>query len=119
MTNIFSKRKFKPSKKKEKNKLPQNFQLLPEVNEGKSGALCTSANENNNGCQINTTNNHPVESPEIKGVTNHHENIVQRPNLGTQEVTTITNENISTATERTVAEDEIILTRQWILLLVH
>ncbi|MBW0515144.1 hypothetical protein O181_054859 [Austropuccinia psidii MF-1] len=95
MTNISSKRKFKPLKNEAKKKIFQTFQLVPEVNEAESGACCLSANENTNGCQTNTTNNHPVEIPEIGGVTNHHENIFQSPNLHTQEVTTIPNENIS------------------------
>ncbi|MBW0507610.1 hypothetical protein O181_047325 [Austropuccinia psidii MF-1] len=107
---------FKESSKKET--LPY-FSLAPEANEGESGALCPSANESNNGHPINTTNDHPVEIPEIGGVTNHHENIVPSPNLDTQEATTGPNENISTATQRTVAEDEIVLTHQWIQLLVH
>ncbi|MBW0585410.1 hypothetical protein O181_125125 [Austropuccinia psidii MF-1] len=119
MTNISSKRKFKPSKNQEKKKICRAFQLAPEVNEGESGALCPSANESNNGHPINTTNDHPVKIPEIGGVTNHHENIVPSPNLDTQEATTIPNENISTETQRTVAEDEIVLTHQWIQLLFH
>ncbi|MBW0478476.1 hypothetical protein O181_018191 [Austropuccinia psidii MF-1] len=82
-------------------------------------ALCPSDNENDNGFQINTTNNHPIESPDIGGVTNDHENVVQSPTLGTQEVTTITNENNNTAAQRTVSEEEIIMTHQWILQLVH
>ncbi|MBW0534739.1 hypothetical protein O181_074454, partial [Austropuccinia psidii MF-1] len=65
----------------------------------------------NNGNPINTTNDHPVEIPEIGGVTNHHENIVPSPNLDTQEATTVPNENIGTETQRTVAEDEIVLTQ--------
>ncbi|MBW0535013.1 hypothetical protein O181_074728 [Austropuccinia psidii MF-1] len=119
MTNISSKSKFKPSKNKAKKKILQSFHLAPEVNEGESGALFPSANESNDGNQINTKNNHPVEIPEIGGVTNHHENIVQSPNLDTQEVTTVPNENIITETQRTVAEDDIGLSHQWILLLVH
>ncbi|MBW0572158.1 hypothetical protein O181_111873 [Austropuccinia psidii MF-1] len=109
MTNISSKRKFKPSKNQAKKKIRQTFQLAPEVNEGESGALCPSANESNNGHPINITNDHPVEIPEFGGVTNHHENIVPRPNLDTQEATTIPNENISTQAQRTVAKDEIVL----------
>ncbi|MBW0554821.1 hypothetical protein O181_094536 [Austropuccinia psidii MF-1] len=105
MTNIYSKRKFKPSKNQAKKKISQTFQLTPEVNEGESGALCTSSNESNNGHPINTKNNHLVEISEIGGVTNHHESIVSSPNLDTQEATTIPNENISTETQRTVAED--------------
>ncbi|MBW0488875.1 hypothetical protein O181_028590 [Austropuccinia psidii MF-1] len=119
MTNISSKRKFKPLKIKAKKKICQTFQLAPEINEGDTGALCPSANESNNGHQIKNKNNHPVEFPEIGGVTNHHDNIVQSLNLKTQEVTTVPNENISTATQRTVAEEEIVLTHQWILLLFH
>ncbi|MBW0481417.1 hypothetical protein O181_021132 [Austropuccinia psidii MF-1] len=95
MTNISSKRKFKPLKNKAKKKIFQTFQLVPEVDEVESGARCLSANENTNGRQTNTTNNHPVEIPDIGGVTNHHESIFQSPNLHTQEVTTIPNENIS------------------------
>ncbi|MBW0510182.1 hypothetical protein O181_049897 [Austropuccinia psidii MF-1] len=119
MTNISSKRKFKPSKNQAKKKICQAFQLAPEVNEGESGALCPSANEGNNGNPINTKNDHPVEIPEIGGVTNYHENIVPSPNLDTQEATTVPNENISKATQRTVPEDEISFTHQCILLLVH
>ncbi|MBW0539280.1 hypothetical protein O181_078995 [Austropuccinia psidii MF-1] len=111
--------KFKTSKNKEKHKINQTFQLDPEFNKGESGALCPSSNENNNGRQINTTNNHPVESPKIGGVTNHHENIVKNPALSTQEAITIPNESISTEAQRTVAEDEIVLTHKFILLLVH
>ncbi|MBW0534234.1 hypothetical protein O181_073949 [Austropuccinia psidii MF-1] len=112
MTKISSKRKFKPSKNQAKKKIRRTFQLAPEVNEGESEALCPSANESNNGHPITTTNDHPVEIPEIGGVTNHHENIVPSPNLDTQEATTVPNENISTATQRTVAEDEIVLTQK-------
>ncbi|MBW0578964.1 hypothetical protein O181_118679 [Austropuccinia psidii MF-1] len=119
MTNISSKRKFKPSKNQEKKKIFETFQLAPEVNEGEPGALCPSANESNNGHPISTKNDHPVEIPEIEGVTNHHENIVPSPYFDTQEATTVPNENISTATQRQVAEDEILLTHQWIQLLVH
>ncbi|MBW0573445.1 hypothetical protein O181_113160 [Austropuccinia psidii MF-1] len=119
MTNISSKRKFKPSKNQSKKKICQTFQMAPEVNEGKPGALSPSANESNNGHRISTKNDHPVEFPEIGGVTNDHENIVPSPYLDTQEATTVPNENISTATQRTVAEDEIVLTQQWIQLLVH
>ncbi|MBW0579074.1 hypothetical protein O181_118789 [Austropuccinia psidii MF-1] len=111
MTNISSKRKFKPSKNQAKKKIRQTFQLAPEVNEGESGALSPSANESNNGHPINTTNDHPVEIPDIGGVTNHHENIVPSPILDTQEATTVPNENIGTETQRTVAEDEIVLTQ--------
>ncbi|MBW0546114.1 hypothetical protein O181_085829 [Austropuccinia psidii MF-1] len=111
MTNISSKRKFKPSKNQAKKKICQTFQLAPEVNEGESRALCPSANESNNIHPINTTNDHPVEIPDIGGLTNSHENIVPSPNLDTQEEITIPNENISTATQRTVAEDEIVLTQ--------
>ena len=89
MTNISSKRKFKPSKNQAKKKICQTFQLNPEVNEGESGALCTSANESNNGHPISTKNNHLVEIPEIGGVTNHHENIAPSPNMDTQEATTV------------------------------
>ncbi|MBW0467865.1 hypothetical protein O181_007580 [Austropuccinia psidii MF-1] len=106
---ISSKMKFKPSKNKAKKKIWQAFQLAPEVNEGESGALFPSANEKNNGNQINTKNNHPVEITKIGGVTDHHENIVPSPNLDTQEVTTIPNKNISTTTQIIVAEDEIVL----------
>ncbi|MBW0561087.1 hypothetical protein O181_100802 [Austropuccinia psidii MF-1] len=74
-------------------------------------ALCPSANESNNGNPINTTNYHPVGIAEIGGVTNHHENIVPSPNLDIQETITVTNENIGTETQRTVAEDEIVLTQ--------
>ncbi|MBW0508775.1 hypothetical protein O181_048490 [Austropuccinia psidii MF-1] len=120
MTNISSKRKLKPSKKKPKKKIHQPFKFSPEVNEGQSRALFPSSNKNNyNQCQINTTNNHPVECPKIGGVTNHHENIVPSPDLGTQEVTTFDNENISTASQRTMAEDEIALTHKCILLIFH
>ncbi|MBW0562940.1 hypothetical protein O181_102655 [Austropuccinia psidii MF-1] len=80
----------------------------PELPEG---AFCPSANESDNGYPISTTNDHLVEIPETGGVTNHHENIVPSPNLDTQEATTVPNENISTATQRTVAEDEIVLTQ--------
>ncbi|MBW0512033.1 hypothetical protein O181_051748 [Austropuccinia psidii MF-1] len=82
-----------------------------DFNEGESGALCPSANESNNAHPMNTINDHPVEIPEIGGVTNLHENIVPSPNLDTKKATTIPNENISTATQRTVAEDEIVLTQ--------
>ncbi|MBW0549737.1 hypothetical protein O181_089452 [Austropuccinia psidii MF-1] len=101
MTNISSKRKFKPSKNQAKKKICQTFQFSPEVNEGESGALFPSVNESNNGHPINTTNDHPVKIPEIGGVTNHHENIVPSPNLDTQEATTIPNKNISTSNQRT------------------
>ncbi|MBW0535186.1 hypothetical protein O181_074901 [Austropuccinia psidii MF-1] len=114
MTNISSKRQFKTSKNKGKKKICQTFQLAPEVNEGESVNLSPSANENNSRHPINTTNHHPDESPEIGDVTNHHKNIVQSPALGTQESTTLPNENFSTETQRTVAEDEIILINQWI-----
>ncbi|MBW0515709.1 hypothetical protein O181_055424 [Austropuccinia psidii MF-1] len=108
MTNISSKRKYKPSNHKGKKKV---CQLAPKVNEGESGDLCSSTNENNDGNQINTTNNHLDEIPKIGGVTNNHEKIVQSINLVTQEVTTLPNENISTEAKRTVAEDEVILTQ--------
>ncbi|MBW0561804.1 hypothetical protein O181_101519 [Austropuccinia psidii MF-1] len=111
MTKIYSKTKFKPSKNQAKKKICRTFQLAPEVNEGESGALCPSANESNNGHPINTTNDYPVEIPEIGGVTNHHENIVPSPNLDTQEATTVPNENIGTETQRTVADNEIVLTQ--------
>ncbi|MBW0539549.1 hypothetical protein O181_079264 [Austropuccinia psidii MF-1] len=119
MTNISSKKKFKPSKNQAKKKIRRAFQLYPEFNEGESEAIFPSANASNNGNPINTTIDHPVEIPEIGGVTNHHENIVPSPNLDTQEATTVPNENISTETQRTVAEDEISLTHQWTQLLVH
>ncbi|MBW0470164.1 hypothetical protein O181_009879 [Austropuccinia psidii MF-1] len=83
MTNISSKRKFKPSKNKARKKIHQNFQLAPEVNEGELWAFFSSSNEGNNGNQTNTKNNHPVESTKIGGVTNHHENNVPSPNLDT------------------------------------
>ncbi|MBW0544560.1 hypothetical protein O181_084275 [Austropuccinia psidii MF-1] len=111
MQNISSKRKFKPSKNQEKKNTCQTFKLAPEVNEGESGALCPSANESNNGHPISTKNDHPVEIPEIGGITKHHENIVSSPNLDTQEANTIPNGNISTPTQRTVAEDEIVLSQ--------
>ncbi|MBW0561300.1 hypothetical protein O181_101015 [Austropuccinia psidii MF-1] len=111
MTKISSKRKFKPSKNQDKKKIRQAFQLAPEAIEGESGALFPSANEGNNGHSISTTNDHPVEIPEIGGVTNHHENIVPSPNLDTKEATTVPNKNRSTATQKTVAEDEILLTQ--------
>ncbi|MBW0521028.1 hypothetical protein O181_060743 [Austropuccinia psidii MF-1] len=82
-----------------------------KINEGELGAFCPSANERNNGHLINTTNDHLVEIPEIGGVTNHHENIAPSPNLDTQEATTVPIENISTETQRKVAEDEIVLTQ--------
>ncbi|MBW0478282.1 hypothetical protein O181_017997 [Austropuccinia psidii MF-1] len=119
MTNISSKRKLESSKDKEKKKIFQTFQLSPKVNEGESGALSPYANRNNNGHQINITNSYPAEIADIEGVTNHDKNIVQSPNFNTQGVTTIPNENISTETQKTVAEDEIVLTHQCILLLVH
>ncbi|MBW0557987.1 hypothetical protein O181_097702 [Austropuccinia psidii MF-1] len=119
ITNISSKKKFKPSKNQAKKKICPTCQLAPEVNEGESGALCPSANESNNGHPISTTNDYPVEIPDIGCVTNHHESIVPSPNLDTQEATNISNENISPETQRTVAEDEIVLTHQWIQLLVH
>ncbi|MBW0550779.1 hypothetical protein O181_090494 [Austropuccinia psidii MF-1] len=119
MTNISSKRKLEPSKDKEKKTIFQTFQLSPKVNEGESGALSPYANGNNNGHQINITNSYPAEIADIGGLTNHDKNIVQSPNFHTQGVTTITNENISTETQTTVAEDEIVLTHQWILLFVH
>ncbi|MBW0468224.1 hypothetical protein O181_007939 [Austropuccinia psidii MF-1] len=109
ITNISSKTRFKPSNNKAKKKICQALQLAPEVNERESGAFCPSANERNNGHQINTKNHHPVEVTKIGGVTNHHENIVSSPNLDTQEVTTIPNEKNSTETQRTVSEDEIVL----------
>ncbi|MBW0519316.1 hypothetical protein O181_059031 [Austropuccinia psidii MF-1] len=111
MTKISSKKKFKPSKNQAKKKIFATFQLAPEVNEGESGALCPSANESNNGHPINTTNDHPVKIPEIGGVTNYYENIVSSPNFDTQEATTVPNENISTETQRTASEDEIVLTQ--------
>ncbi|MBW0490055.1 hypothetical protein O181_029770 [Austropuccinia psidii MF-1] len=119
MTNISSKGNFKNSNNKAKKKMSPAFQLAPEVNEGESGALCPSANENDNQGQINSTNNHPVDIPNIGSLTNHHENIVQSTNLETWEVTTVPNGNISKSTQRAVAEDEIVLTHKWILLLVH
>ena len=81
--------------------------MVPEVNEGESRAFCPSANENNNGCCINTTNHHPDESPNIGGVTYHHEKLLQAQNFGVQEVTDLTKENISTSTQRTLAEDGV------------
>ncbi|MBW0478475.1 hypothetical protein O181_018190 [Austropuccinia psidii MF-1] len=111
MKNNSSKRELKPSKNKAKKKMCKNLQLAPEVNERESGALCHSSNKNNDGHQINTTNNNPVEIHKIGGVTNHHEKIVQSPNLDTQEVTTVPNKNISTETQRTVSEVKILLTQ--------
>ncbi|MBW0520154.1 hypothetical protein O181_059869 [Austropuccinia psidii MF-1] len=109
ITKISSKREFKPSKNKAKKKTCQTFQLAPELNEGESEALCPSANESNNGNKINTKYNHPVEIPEIGGVTNRYEKIFPSPNLDNQEVTTVPNENIRTAAQRAVAEDKIVL----------
>ncbi|MBW0506954.1 hypothetical protein O181_046669 [Austropuccinia psidii MF-1] len=84
MTNISSKRKLKPSNNHAKKKIRQAFQLAPEVDEGECGALCSSAHESNNENPINTKNDHPVEIPEIGGVTNHHANIFPSQNLDTQ-----------------------------------
>ncbi|MBW0462203.1 hypothetical protein O181_001918 [Austropuccinia psidii MF-1] len=102
---------FKPPNNKGKNKICLSSHVAPEITNGKSGALSPSSDENNDGPQINTENNHPEEILDIQGVTNSQENILQSQTFGVQAATNLPNKDSSTGAQSTVVDNEIILTQ--------